>query len=104
MFSRSTSLLFVLVLLFAGLVSADDECYPLVYGCLAGSAVCAVAGLIYGFRRPIEIDVDAVQREAMTIRRPPGFLSYCMEPVDAGLTNAELRSPSEENSDENALP
>lgn len=104
MSSRSVSFALVMMLLFAGLVSADDNCYPLVYGCLGGSAACAVAALIYGFRRPVEIDVDEVQREAMVIRRPPGFLIHCMEPKESGLTNDELRSPSEENSVENALP
>lgn len=78
-------------LLTVNFVAADDST-PLLYGCFGGTVVCAVLALWFAYRRKIEIDLDKVQREAMTIRKPPGFLKHCMEPKDDGLTTAELRA------------
>lgn len=80
----------LVVLLTANFASADDSSI-LLYSCFGGTVVCAILALWFAYKRDIEIDLDKVQREAMTIRRPPGFLQSCMEPKDPGLTTAELR-------------
>lgn len=91
-FSRAWLCTVALMLTIAQSVAADDDSSILLYSCFGGTVLSAILALWFAHRRPIEIDVDKVQREAMTIRRPPGFLKYGMLPKDEGLTTTELRS------------
>lgn len=79
MSSRALFLILFAAVAFSSFASADDNCYPLVYACIGITALGAIAGLIYAYFRPIEIDVEKVQQDAMITRQPPGFLKYCME-------------------------
>lgn len=90
-FSRAWLCTVALMLIIAQSVAADNDSSFLLYGCFGGTVVCAILALWFAQRRAIEIDLDKVQREAMTIRRPPGFLKHCMLPKDEGLTTTELR-------------
>lgn len=101
MFFNRFFLVLLLLLPLTSVLAEDDKGYPLVYGCLGGSVVFAVAALGYAYSRPLEIDVDEVQRKAMTERKPPGFLQRCMEPREIGLTDAELHADTTQT--ENAL-